>query len=46
MKEDRELKLKGDSVFRFGGYELMDGKEEKLTEEMRKVFEPYFDLIN
>ncbi|WP_257131258.1 endonuclease domain-containing protein [Bacillus cereus] len=46
VKEDRELKLKGYSVFRFGGFEVMDGKEEDLTEEMKKVFNPYFDVIN
>ncbi|MEB4816846.1 hypothetical protein [Bacillus thuringiensis] len=39
-------KLKGYSVFRFGGFEVMDGKEEELTEEIKKVFNPYFDVIN
>ncbi|PGU00117.1 DUF559 domain-containing protein [Bacillus cereus] len=46
VKEDRELKLKGYSVFRFGGFEVMDGKEEELKKEMKKVFDPYFDVIH
>ncbi|PHG74423.1 hypothetical protein [Bacillus wiedmannii] len=40
-KEDRELKVKGYTVFRFGGSEMMDGKEDTLQEEMKKIFDPY-----
>ncbi|PFZ90015.1 hypothetical protein [Bacillus wiedmannii] len=46
VKEDRELKLKGYSIFRFGGFEVMKGKEKELSKEMKKVFDPYFDLIH
>ncbi|MFP3413749.1 hypothetical protein SB773_19460 [Bacillus sp. SIMBA_074] len=52
MKSDRKLKLKGYTIFRFGGYEFKgafkdefkDEVKESLKAEMQKIFRNYFKL--
>lgn len=43
VRDDRELRLKGYEVYRFGGYELMDEKKARpmLYEFFDKLFEHY-----
>ncbi len=42
VKEDRELKLRGYEIFRFGGYELsQSGSETLIKEFISKLFEKY-----
>ncbi len=52
MKSDRKLKLKGYTIFRFGGHEFKgtfkdefkDEVKESLKAEMQKIFRNYFKL--
>lgn len=43
VRDDRELRLKGYEVYRFGGYELMNEKKARpiLYEFFDKLFEHY-----
>lgn len=40
VNADRELKLRGYEVYRFGGYEFLD--EEKVKETIKEFFERLF----